>query len=82
MIALTLGDLSIDIVSRRDRGPASWALIETVGYGLDWVAGHRRGLIVIDTLDKWAGIEDENSPSEVVRRSSSRSPGPKRGRRS
>lgn len=62
---LVMGDLGIDIISKRDH--YNWTLTDAISAAADWLDEHPGGLIVFDTYDKWAGIEDENATIENVR---------------
>jgi hypothetical protein len=61
---IVIGDLDIDVISRRDH--PDWPLSRTIAEALAWVDDHPGGLVVVDTYDKWAGIEDENATGENV----------------
>lgn len=65
-VRLNLGRLRMDVVSRRDKIPSKWTLPETVSVAADWLADHPGGLIVVDTYDKWAGVQNENDSAENV----------------
>lgn len=60
------GDLRLDVVSKRLEPAASWTLAEALAAVVEWLDSHVGGLVVIDTLAAWAGIEDENDAAATT----------------
>lgn len=63
----TNGLHELDILDRRSALVAGLTFAQTLGLIADWSAGHPGGLVFIDTLAIWAGIEDENDAAKTTR---------------
>lgn len=63
----TEGLHSLDVLDRRAAVTAGLTFRQMLGVVSEWAATHRDGLVFIDTLAIWAGIEDENAAGQATR---------------
>jgi AAA domain/Bifunctional DNA primase/polymerase, N-terminal len=68
VIYKTHGLSKLDVLDRRAAVRAGLTFGGVLALIAEWSAANPRGLVVIDTLAIWAGIEDENDASEATRR--------------
>jgi hypothetical protein len=57
---------TMDVVQRGDAVRAGWGLADSLAAAARWITSNPRGVIVVDTLAVWAGIENENDAGETT----------------
>ena len=60
------GLTAMEVVQRGDAVRAGWGLADSLAAAARWIATNPHGVIVIDTLAVWAGIENENDAAETT----------------
>ena len=60
------GLTAAEVVQRGDAVRAGWGLADALAAAARWTTDNPRGVIVIDTLAVWAGIENENDAGETT----------------
>lgn len=60
------GLTSMEVIQRSDAIRAGWGLADALAASARWVSSHDGGIVVVDTLAVWAGIENENDASETT----------------
>jgi hypothetical protein len=63
----TEGLHALDVLDRRAAVTAGLTFRQMLGAVSEWAATHPDGLVFIDTLAIWAGIEDENAAGQATR---------------
>lgn len=57
---------AMEVVQRGDAIREGWGLADALAAAARWTTNHANGIVAIDTLAVWAGIENENDAGETT----------------